>query len=170
MEFVHQTIMQFPSLLNQLRQDYLGRVVLLPEAVGAVPSRVVHPFHAAGIALYACAVAITLLRGCYCGCLEVGLGERVEFWQPLCGGCDEAGEVAFETQLVVVAVVVGFAGCFEEDFVSVEESVYCDIEMAKWWPLCDATHVSDCFDLGTQSLKVDGLIKCGDVPLKRYKA
>jgi hypothetical protein len=54
------------------------------------------------------------------------------------------------------------------DFVSVEENVYCDMETAKWWPLCDATHVKDCFDLGTQSLKVDGPSKRDDVPLKQY--
>lgn len=54
------------------------------------------------------------------------------------------------------------------DFVSVAEGVFCDMETAKWWPLCDAEHTKECFDMETQSLKVDGPHKRDDVPAKQY--
>lgn len=47
------------------------------------------------------------------------------------------------------------------DFVSVREGIFCDMETAKWWPLCDSNHTKECFDLETQSLKVSDLLGLG---------
>jgi hypothetical protein len=54
------------------------------------------------------------------------------------------------------------------DFVSVPEGIFCDMETAKWWPLCDKENTKECFDLNTQSLRVDGPHKRSDVPVKHY--
>ena len=42
------------------------------------------------------------------------------------------------------------------DFVSTVENVFCDMTAEKWWPLCDATHTSRCFDLEHQTMRGDG--------------
>ena len=41
------------------------------------------------------------------------------------------------------------------DFVSTVEKIFCDMETAKWWPLCDDTHDHNCFDLEHKILKSD---------------
>ncbi|OAK93380.1 hypothetical protein IQ06DRAFT_236474 [Phaeosphaeriaceae sp. SRC1lsM3a] len=50
------------------------------------------------------------------------------------------------------------------DFVSTQESLFCDMETAKLWPLCDSQHLVDCFDLTTKRIqatagKRDGISK-----------
>ncbi len=54
------------------------------------------------------------------------------------------------------------------DFVSLEENLFCDIETAKLRPLCDQSHTSNCFDVNTQSLRVDGPSKRDNVSVKIY--
>lgn len=39
------------------------------------------------------------------------------------------------------------------DFVSIKEGVYCDMETAKWWPLCQKPDDKGCFDLDKQVLR-----------------
>ncbi|KAL2008388.1 hypothetical protein VTN00DRAFT_8370 [Thermoascus crustaceus] len=63
------------------------------------------------------------------------------------------------------------------DFVSTVEKVFCDMETGKWWPLCDATHDHDCFDLEHRTMKGPGPVRGGNqarsptelLPEKRYK-
>ncbi|KAH0538331.1 hypothetical protein FGG08_005066 [Glutinoglossum americanum] len=54
------------------------------------------------------------------------------------------------------------------DFVSMVESIFCDMETEKWWPLCDATHSHGCFDLDSQTMRDDGS-SAYPVSIKQYK-
>jgi hypothetical protein len=39
------------------------------------------------------------------------------------------------------------------DFVLIQESLFCDMETAKLWLLCDSKHLVDCFNLETKRIK-----------------
>jgi hypothetical protein len=52
------------------------------------------------------------------------------------------------------------------DSVSIHEDIFCDMETAKWWPLCDEKHKYDCFDMESKTIKTNG--KRSDAPRKEY--
>lgn len=58
------------------------------------------------------------------------------------------------------------------DFVSTTEGIYCDMEHAKWWPLCKDDEEALCFDLEKQSLRGSGrdLLdrSVHSIPVKNY--
>lgn len=39
------------------------------------------------------------------------------------------------------------------DFVSTNESVFCDMAAKEWWPLCSSTITTSCFELNTQTME-----------------
>jgi hypothetical protein len=52
------------------------------------------------------------------------------------------------------------------DFVSMEEGLFCDMETATLWPLCDATQTIDCFNLETQLVQASGKKRNALIPKK----
>ncbi|KAF1936612.1 hypothetical protein EJ02DRAFT_459395 [Clathrospora elynae] len=51
------------------------------------------------------------------------------------------------------------------DFVSMDEGLFCDMERAQLWPLCNAALTEDCFDLERQEVRSNG--KKRDAPPKK---
>lgn len=63
---------------------------------------------------------------------------------------------------------------YGHDFVSVAESIFCDMSTKTAWPLCDASTVRDCFNLNTKQMVGHGSHPrrsegwSGTVPIKSY--